>query len=385
MNFQAYRRENGEIGVRNHLLVIPTSVCASATASKIAAACPDAVALPHQHGCCQIGGDHAQTVRTLTGMGRNPNVAAVLVVTLGCEGVQADAVAQGIAQTGKPVETVGIQAAGGEAAAVAQGMAALERLRRHALAARRVAADLAEIVLGVECGGSDATSGLAANPTVGAVSDLLVAAGGTSILSETTELIGAEDVLAARAASPALAERLLATVRRVEARAAAMGVDLREGQPTPGNVAGGITTIEEKSLGCIYKAGLAPLLGVLDYAEPPTGHGLFFMDTPGQDIESITGMVAGGAQVVIFTTGRGTPTGCAIAPVIKVTGNSRTFRDMPDCLDFDAGGIVGGGATVAETADRLFALLRAVCGGELTRAELAGHREFAIYRIGPTF
>jgi altronate dehydratase large subunit len=164
-----------------------------------------------------------------------------------------------------------------------------------------------------------------------------------------------------------------------------MGVDLREGQPTPGNVAGGITTIEEKSLGCIYKAGLAPLLGVLDYAEPPTGHGLFFMDTPGQDIESITGMVAGGAQVVIFTTGRGTPTGCAIAPVIKVTGNSRTFRDMPDCLDFDAGGIVGGGATVAETADRLFALLRAVCGGELTRAELAGHREFAIYRIGPTF
>jgi altronate dehydratase large subunit len=346
---------------------------------------PGVVAIPHEHGCCQVGRDHEQTVRTLAGFGRNPNVAAVLVVSLGCEGVQFDQLAPRIESTGKPVAHVGIQKAGGEAAAIRAGLRILEELKRGADEARRVECDLAEIILGLECGGSDATSGIAANPAIGVASDLLVEAGGTSILSETTELIGAEHVLARRAASPDVARKLIGIVKQTEDRALAMGADLRGSQPTPGNIAGGITTIEEKSLGCIHKAGQARVEDVIAYSEEPSGTGLYMMDTPGQDIESITGMVAGGAQVAVFSTGRGTPTGCAIAPVIKVTGNAETWRRMADCLDINAGRIIEEGAAVEAVGREIFGEIVAVCNGRLTRAEVGGHREFSITRIGPTF
>ena len=384
MKIQAYRRANGGVGIRNHVLVIPASVCASHAACRMAEGVPGAVAIPHENGCCQVGRDHEQTVRTLAGFGRNPNVAAVLVVSLGCEGIHFDQLQSRIEATGKPVAHVGIQASGGETVAIQAGIRILTDLKRQADTQSRVECDLAEIILGLECGGSDATSGIAANPAIGVASDLLLAAGGTSILSETTELIGAEHLLARRA-SQEVGQKIMEIVKQTEARAQAMGADLRGSQPTPGNLVGGITTIEEKSLGCIHKAGSARVGAVIAYAEEPRGKGLIVMDTPGHDIESVTGMVAGGAQVVVFSTGLGTPTGCAITPVIKVTGNPETFRRMADCLDVNAGRIIAEGIEIESVGRQLLDEIVAVCNGKLTRAEISGHREFGITRIGPTF
>lgn len=367
------------------MLILPTAVCASETAVRIAALVSGTVALPHQHGCCQIGADHEQTVRTLVGMGRNPNVFACLVVGLGCEGVPAREVAERIAETGKPVDMLNIQDCGGTLKTIAAGAVIAGEMARRAAMEERTAVDLSELVLGIECGGTDATSGLAANPAVGRASDLLLEAGGTAMLSETTELIGAEHVLARRCVSPGVAEQLVAMVHRCEQRAMALGVDIRGGQPTPGNIRGGISTIEEKSLGCIYKAGTAPVQGVLEYGEEPGGAGLYIMDTPGQDIESITGMLAGGAQLIVFTTGRGTPTGAPVAPVLKVTGNARTYECMRDNIDLSAAAIIAGEATVDEVGGQIFDEMVRVASGKPTRAELLGHREFGIYKISPTF
>jgi altronate dehydratase large subunit len=385
MRIEAYRRKNGAIGIRNQVAVIPTSVCASEVAVRISAAVPGTVALPHQHGCCQVGADFDQTLRALGGLGANPNVAAVLVVTLGCEGLEAHRLIECIARSDKPVESVNIQNVGGSEAALTKGVAQLQRLMAHSQGQSRTAASLSEIILATECGGSDATSGLVANPVLGLVSDRLLEKGGTSILSETTELIGAEHILAQRTRTPAVKDHLLSIVARMENRALAMGVDIRGTQPTPGNIAGGITTIEEKSLGCIHKAGSALIEAVLEYAECPQGKGLFVMDTPGHDIESVTGMVAGGAQVVIFTTGRGTPTGCPIAPVIKVTGNSATYGRMTGNIDINAGVAIDQGIDIHTIAADLLEELVAVCNGKTTKAENLGHREMAIFRVGQTF
>ena len=387
MMLKGYARPDGTYGVRNHLLIIPTSVCAGETASRIAALVPGAVAIPHQHGCCEVGDDYEQTVRTLIGFGRNPNVGAALVVGLGCEGIQADVVADAVAKTGKRVERIIIQEHGGTLGAIQEGARLASEMARELSAAERTEFDMSRLILGLECGGSDPTSGIASNPVMGACSDLLIAQGGVSILSESAEMIGAEHLMAARAMNPQVAARFLAMVRRTEQRAIDMGHDLRGTQPTPGNIAGGITTIEEKSLGCIYKAGEAALQGTLEYGEavPDGARGLYFMDTPGEDIDSITGMVAGGAQIVTFTTGRGTPTGCPIAPVIKLTGNGDTFRKMKDNIDFDASRVLTGEASIAALGAELFDELTQVCCGRLTKAESLGHREFGVFRIGYTF
>ncbi len=384
MLLTGFERPGHRQGIRNHLAVVPTSVCAATVAQRIAAAVPAAVALPHQHGCCQMGSDHAQTVRTLSGCATNPNIAAVLVVELGCEGIPAAQLASEVEALGTPVRCLSIQGAGGTAAATATGIATLHELVEQVDDPQRQSMLPQRLIVGLECGGSDATSGLIANPVVGLVTDQLVALGATVILSETTEMIGAEHLLAARASDPAIGDRLLACVQAMEERALAMGNDIRGSQPTPGNIAGGITTIEEKSLGCIHKAGSAPLMGVLDYGQAPSGPGLWFMDTPGQDIESITGMVAGGAQIILFTTGRGTPTGCPIAPVIKITGNHDTALAMPDCIDVDAGRVISEGLSPQELADELLAVLTATINGQPVLAEIHGHQEFAINRIGPT-
>lgn len=387
MNIRGYIRPDGSCGIRNHLLILPTSVCASDTAVRIASQVPGAVAVPHQHGCCQVGSDYQQTVRTLIGFGKNPNVGAVLVVSLGCEGIQAQPVLDEIAATGKPVESVIIQEHGGTLGALQAGIRKAAEMAAGLSALEKEEFDISRLVLGLECGGSDPTSGIAANPVLGVCSDLLIEAGGSSILSETTEMIGAEHLLAQKALTPVIAETVLAMVRRCEQYAIDMGQDLRGSQPTPGNIEGGITTIEEKSLGCIYKAGTAPLVGTLEYGEaiPSAPRGLFFMDTPGQDIDSITGMVAGGAQIIVFTSGRGTPTGCPIAPVIKLTGNDGTYRKMTDNIDFNAGRAITGEATIEELGKELFAEMITVCNGRLTKAERLGHNEFGIYRIGYTF
>ncbi|MBO5543185.1 MAG: UxaA family hydrolase [Oscillospiraceae bacterium] len=387
MRLKGYRRADGHWGIRNHLLIIPTSVCASETASRIASLIPGAVAIPHQHGCCQVGEDYKQTVRTLVGFGRNPNVGAVLVVGLGCEGIQPQVVAEEIAKSGKPVETITIQQCGGTLKTISAGAEICAGFARILAAQEREEFDISELVLGLECGGSDPTSGIASNPSVGRASNQLIDAGGTSILSETTELIGAEHLVAARCVTQELADRLVWMVKRIEEKSISYGVDLRGTQPTPGNIEGGLTTIEEKSLGCIYKAGDKPVVGVLEYAEPVDSavKGLYFMDTPGEDIDSITGMVAGGAQIVVFTTGRGTPTGCPIAPVIKVTGNPETYERMIDNIDINAGRVILEEASLEEVGQEIFDMMIRVSNGDLTKAESLGHKEFGIYRIGDTF
>lgn len=385
VRISGWLRADGRFGIRNHVLVIPTSVCSSVESVRIAEAVPRAIALPHQHGCCQLGADFEQSVRTLAGLGANPNVGAVLVVSLGCEGIQADAIADAVRRAGRLVDVITIQQNGGSARTVIAGREKLQSLARAADQLPRSEARLDTLVLGTECGGSDATSGLAANPVVGMVSDRLVAAGGSSILSETTEMIGAEHVLAKRCRDGLVRNRLLDIVKQTEQRALSQGADMRGSQPTPGNIRGGITTIEEKSLGCIHKSGGAPIVSVLGYAESPSAHGLHVMDTPGQDIESITGMVAGGAQIIVFTTGRGTPTGCPVAPVIKVTANSLTASNMADSIDVDVSGVIDGSTTLQQAADALFARLIAAAQGEPTKSELACRNEFAIYRIGATF
>lgn len=384
---KGYQRENGTYGVRNHLLVIPCSVCASEVAVRVATASDLAVAIPHQHGCCQMGEDFRQTVRTLVGFGKNPNVGAVLVIGLGCEGIQAAQIAEEIRGSKKPVDVVIIQDEGGSVKAEEEGKQKLLQLETQIRDQEKTDIPVSSLIIGLECGGSDPTSGIAANPAIGAAAERVVAAGGSAILSETTEVIGAEHILKDRFADPAQRAHFLQMVEDVEKRAIAMGEDLRGSQPTPGNIEGGLTTIEEKSLGCMFKAGHLPFEGVLRYSEalPAEQPGLYFMDTPGEDIDSITGMLAGGAQIVLFSTGRGTPTGSAIAPVIKITGNPDTYKRMADNLDIDAGTIVTGEKTVDEVGEEIYRRILDVAGGELTSAERLGHREFGVYRIGPTF
>lgn len=386
MMLKGYKRPDGKYGVRNHLLIIPTSVCASEVAKRIADKVEGAVAIPHQHGCCQMGEDFKQTVRTLEGFGKNPNVGGSVVIGLGCEGIQAKIVRDEIAKSGKPVEMLIIQEEGGTTGAVAEGIKLAEGIREKIKDLPLVEFPISELIIGLECGGSDPTSGLASNPTIGYASDYVVNEGGSSILSETTEVIGAEHIMVKRFPESEQ-EKFLFMVKRIEDKAIAIGEDLRGSQPTPGNIEGGLSTIEEKSLGCMFKAGYSDFKGTLEYSEavPYDNKGLYFMDTPGEDIDSITGMLAGGAQIILFTTGRGTPTGSAIAPVIKITGNPDTYKKMTENIDINAGKIVTGENTLEEVGKELVDMIYRVGNGELTKAEILGHEEFGIYRISDTF
>ncbi|MBS4021572.1 MAG: UxaA family hydrolase [Dethiobacter sp.] len=380
MKFLGYLRADGNVGVRNHLLVIPSVICANNTAQRIAQQLPGAVYITHEHGCgSHVPSDKAQTYRTLVGFAGNPNVGACIVVGLGCEGMKAESIAADIAKTGKPVECIVIQKVGGTIKAVSQGVTVGRQMLGQISSQRRQEFDLSKLILALECGGSDTTSGIAANPAVGVASDLLVQAGGTSILSETTELVGAEHLLARRAINKEVADRILQVVHRAESKGHKQGVDMTN--LAPGNRDGGLSTVEEKSLGCCYKAGSSPVSEVVEYAFRPSRTGLVIMDTPGYDVESITGMVAGGAQVVVFTTGRGTPVGCPIAPVIKVCGNSSTYEKMQDNIDINAGVIIDGISSVQDVGRDMFREIIEVSNGKLTKAEQLGFGDFSITRI----
>jgi len=378
----AYLRPDGRVGVRNHLLVLPSVFCAAVAAQRIAEAVPGAIVLPHPYGCAQF--DIDRVADTLTGIGAHPNVGAVLVVGLGCEMLQAGDLAARLAERGQTAEALSIQQEGGTLKTVARGCELAQKLAAHLAAQRRRPLPLSQLVLATECGSSDATSGLAANPVIGEVADRVIAGGGTVILSETAELMGAEHILARRAVDARVGRRLVDIVADVEKEVLRQGVDLRGMQPAPGNIAGGLTTIEEKSLGCIHKAGTSPLQGVLAYAEPPPGAGLYVMDAPGHDSESVTAMVAGGAQAVIFSTGRGTPLGAPVSPTIKITANHRTAGHMADDIDFSAAGVILGEMSVQEAGEALWTLLLRVLEGQETAAEIMGHRELAITRTAPS-
>jgi len=384
--FLGYLRPDGRIGVRNYVLVVPTVICASVVCERIAAASPDEiVALPHLAGCGQIGPDRGMTQDTLIAYCGHPNVGAVLVVALGCEQIIAQELAEAARRAGKPTEIVAIQALGGTPATIARGIEIATAFANEIGRAERVPCDIATLVLSLKCGGSDYTSGLAANPALGRVADRLVALGGAAVLGEVAEIMGAEHLLAARAARPAVAAQLIRLVDRVEAEAFALGLDIRGTQPSPGNIRGGLTTIEEKSLGAVHKGGeQSTLEEVVPYAGRVTRPGLTVMDTPGLDVESVTGMVGGGAQVVVFTTGLGTPTGNPVAPVIKITGNAQTARRMADNTDLDVSAVLTASQDLDEAATRLFDEVLAVCSGKRVAAERLGHREFAIHRRNPT-
>lgn len=383
MNFQGYRRANGRAGTRNAVLVIPSVGCSQEAARAIAQGLKGAVYLPNILGCGQMGEDRLLVRRTLIGFGTNPNVFGVLIVGLGCEELAAEGVAKEIRPSGKRVETIVVQEAGGTKKTISSGRVIVKEMLADAAALHREPIPLDELILGTECGGSDYTSGLASNPAVGKACDLLMAEGGTVILSETPELIGAEHLLARRAKTPEIARQLLKAVAWWEKRAIAAGQDIRQGNPAPGNIAGGITTLEEKSLGCIYKAGTGSLEEVITYGSHPTKRGLVFMDTPAHDIEQLTGMVAGGAQIVLFTTGRGTPVGSPIAPVIKITGNRNTGLRMKDHLDIDVSSILEGKESLTEAGKRIFGEMISVVSGKLTRAEKLGQKDFCIFKMNP--
>ena len=381
MNFYGYRRPDGRVGVRNMVLILPASVCASDTARIISSQVVGSVTFNNQLGCSQVASDQQYTMDVMAGYAANPNVYGTVVVSLGCENCQMDLVVKAIEErTNKPLKQVIIQEAGGTIKAAEIAVRYAKEMVEEASLLQKEEFPMSELIIGTECGGSDPTSGLAANVLIGELSDRIVAEGGTSILSETTEFIGAEHILASRAATPEVRDRIFEIVHRYEKALQLVGEEVREGNPSPGNKAGGITTLEEKSLGCIYKGGTRPIVEVLDYAQMPTKKGALIMDTPGNDPSSVAGMVAGGAQIVVFSTGRGTPTGNPIAPVIKITGNKLTYAKMSDNIDVDASPIIYGGE-LKKLGDNFLQLTAEVASGRQTKAESLGFTEMAIARV----
>ena len=382
MTFFGYMRSDGKIGIRNRVLILPASVCASDTARIIASQVSGAISFTNQNGCAQIGKDLEYTMDILAGFAANPNVYGTVVVSLGCETCQANIVGDAIKKlTNKPLRTVIIQQEGGTLKAVEKGVRYAKQLVEEASLAQRTEVSLRELILGTECGGSDPTSGIAANPLVGSLSDRLVELGATSILSETPEFIGAEHILAKRAKTPEIGQRILDIVYRYEDSLKTVGEEVRKANPTPGNKAGGITTLEEKSLGCIHKGGHTQVNAVYDYAKQVTEKGLVIMDTPGQDPSSVAAMVAGGAQIVVFTTGRGSPMGNPIVPVIKITGNRGTFASMGDNIDFDASDLIYGPKSMEALTDTLLKLVVDTANGKVTKAESLGINEISVMRV----
>jgi len=394
--FEGFRRLDGRVGTRNYVVVCPTSLCASHEADRIAdlaerqfdlpANYPHVdgvVALPHNLGCGCTDGEHLSVlVRTLSNTVDHPNVAAAILIDLGCEKTNLDVfralLDQGPDHWGKPVETIRIQRIGGTRAAIRRGLELMPHLLNHAERRRRTTCSADRLVLGVECGGSDAFSGLSANPALGHCADRLVRCGGAVVLSEVPEICGAEQVLTARCRTPELARRVIVLSDWFKRLAGLFGQSPNE-NPSPGNKAGGLMNIYQKSLGAVIKAGTTPVEDVLDYAERVRTRGLTLMQSPGNDPESLTGMVAAGATVCGFTTGRGTPIGHAICPVIKIATNTPMFERMSDDMDLNAGTVLQGDETIEQVGRRIFDVMLAVASGQRTAAERNGHREFQVW------
>lgn len=395
--FEGYRRDDGRVGTRNYVAVVSTVNCSASVTQFVRDRFRDVqrdypnvdgvLAITHKSGCGTrlFGEDHLALQRVLAGYARHPNVAGYVLVGLGCEVNQAAALVerQRLAGSGRPgPAVVTIQESGGIRKAVDRAADAVARLLPQADAARRTRQPVSEIVLATNCGGSDGNSGITANPALGWAVDELVRYGGTGVLAETPEIYGAEHLLIRRAVSEGVARKLLDRYRWWEWYC--RGIDAMDNNPAPGNKAGGLTTVFEKSLGGVTKGGTTPLMDVFLYGEPITTRGFVFMDTPGHDPVSITGLVAGGCNVICFTTGRGSVFGCKPVPSIKLATNSLVYRHMEDDMDIDCGVILTG-TPLPEVGRRIFEEIVAVASGKRTKSELAGvgEEEFAPWIIGP--
>ena len=382
MKFSGYHRPDGKVGIRNHVLILPTCACASESCRIVASQVKGSVNVVINTGCSDVSGNTEMTQRILRGFACNGNVYGIIIIGLGCETVGHQQLKEEIRKlTDKPVESFGIQEIGGTVDTIAAAVKAARTMVARASQLQKEECDISELLMGIECGGSDATSGIISNPAVGELSDRVIELGGSTMMSETIEFIGGEHILARRGATDEIHNEIISICKAYEEHLKLAGQDCRAGQPTPGNKAGGLSTLEEKSLGCIRKGGTKPVVEVLQEGMRPTQKGAIIMDTPGYDIASVTSMVAGGCQVIVFTTGRGTPTGNALAPVIKVCGNPQTCEKMKDNIDEDLSTVVTRGKTIEQAADQLFEGLMDVCNGKMTKAEIFGFSDIAVDHI----
>lgn len=376
--FLGYRRASGAVGVRNWVGVISVMDNCNPVTRSIAQAVSGCIPITTLFVRGQFGADLDFAFESLAGLGRNPNIASVLLV--GLEPFSTEEVAKRIRATGKTVECVHLQP-DGTVQCVADGTRKAARLALEASRARRVPCPVSSLVIGVECGGSDTTSGLSCNPVIGSMADRVVAEGGTVIISETSEFIGADHLFAARAVDPEVRQSFVNAVRGMENLAIARGVDMREDQPSPDNKRGGLTTVEEKALGAMAKAGTSPLVGVLRYGEAPKKAGLHFMDAPAAAVENLTAMAAGGCQLIFFGTGVGNPIGSMVAPTVKVCGNVNTLGTMADNIDFDVSGILQSGEAIPDLGGRLHEYAIDVASGTRVTSEIFDIRETAVSRF----
>lgn len=382
VRFLGYRRSDGSVGIRNHVLILPACACGSESSRIVASQVRGAVNIVFNTGCSDVAANTEMSQKVLTGFACNPNVYGVVIIGLGCETVGHKELREKIEKmTDKPVVSFGIQEEGGTLKTIEKAVRAAREMAAQAGLVRKEWCDISELLLGIECGGSDATSGIASNPAVGELSDLLVDHGASTIMSESIEWIGGEHIVARRGATSKIHNQVIRVCKDYEEHLKAAGQDCRAGQPTPGNKAGGLSTIDEKSLGCIRKGGTRPIVEVLEQAVRPSKRGAIVMDTAGYDISSVTSMVAAGCSCVIFTTGRGTPTGNAIVPVLKVTANKYTYTHMEDNMDVDLSGIMDGTMTIEESGKMLFDEIVATCNGKLTKAEAYGFSDIAVDHV----
>ena len=378
-----YPRANGTFGIRNRIAVIPAVGCVNHIADAIADAVETADSYAHPYGCDQPGEDLVLSQKCLTLMGTHPNNGAALVIGLGCEEIRPHVLYEAIREEQPNCDIIVMQEYGGTEKTVARGIEICREFEKMLAEQERVEADPSALTIGVECGGSDFTSGIASNPAVGVFSEILCALGGKVVFGETTELMGAEDIVIKQSRTPEISDFIIDRIKFVEKTAIDMGIDLRGANPSPGNIEGGLTTIEEKSLGAVCKIGKETIQDAVPFGGTATRPGVTFVDTPGTDLMCTLGLSAAGAQIVIFTTGRGTPMGFASSPVLKVTGNSGIVGVMGENIDMDLSGIVDGTLTLDAAGQAILERVIATANGLETASEQLGHREFALYRISP--
>ena len=384
--FFGYPRPDGQVGIRNPVLMLSGTLYANPTCERVAHMVQNTIPIVHPLGRCQIAPDLAQTFRTLVGHGRNPNAGAVIVVDHFKEqGCTADEIAHQVAQSGKPVAVVNIRRESGAINALARALRLAVEFNRKITAQQRERAPLSKLIYGFNCGTSDVTSGLAQNRCVGWVCDRIIEAGGRALGAETTEMMGGEELIKARAKTPEIAQKLLGFIEQMEKRILACGVDVRGSQPTGDNIAGGLSTIEEKSLGAMQKWGTKPIVGAVEYAEPIGDEpGLWLMDTPGHGGESITGIAAAGSQVMSFSTGGGHTINHPLMITMRLTGNRESWEKMKDTMEVDVSDMFEG-TTLEAAGERLLRDVLETCDGKMTKAEaLKEFNAFAINRCGPS-